>query len=625
MTLKRIILSSWCLFAVIIAVLAWSVYGVWAGAAARAEAQGKRYHSLLLATELRQTSQELTEYVREYAVTGKAVFADLYWAVANINTGDQERPQGREIAPGEKISLTELMRQAGFTEREFTLLKKADDLSIGLIELETEAINAVTGLFKDATGGYTIKGAPDKALASSLVFSDAYRDSINAIMKPVSEFQLLLNKRMDTALQIASANFQTSLVTLVAVIAAVLFGMGFFLLLLNLKIVKPILRCNSFAQSVAGGNLDSDLDYTHTNEIGSLAGSLRAMVATLRDRIVQSEEATARAEAQTELANKAVHAAEEAKKASEKAKGEGMRQAGDRLLTIADYARKASESLSSQILCANEGAVSQQQRLMGTSQAMDQLNLAVLEVARNISSTTDSADEARKTAVVGSQIVSELVEAISQVDANTSVLRASLSGLGEQADGIGRVMGVISDIADQTNLLALNAAIEAARAGEAGRGFAVVADEVRNLAAKSAQAAKETAALIENSSARVQAGSRIAERTNSNLEVAIGNARESTKLIELVASASNEQAMAISSISESVDQISSVIQSNSALSEQSAASAQEMSAQSILLHEIVDSFRLKDSGLYIGNGSALRDTQRYVDDDNKYFSNDSKY
>ena len=202
---------------------------------------------------------------------------------------------------------------------------------------------------------------------------------------------------------------------------------------------------------------------------------------------------------------------------------------------------------------------------------------------------------------------------------------AAMKAINESSGNITQIIKVIDDIAFQTNILALNAAVEAARAGQHGKGFAVVADEVRNLAAKSAQAAKETAALIEDSSARVQVGSRIAERTNSNLEVAIGNSRESTKLIELVASASTEQARAISAISESVDQISSVIQSNSALSEQSAASAQEMSAQSILLHEIVDSFRLKNSGIYIGNGSTLRDTQRYVDDDNKYFSNDGKY
>ena len=574
MTLKRIIFTAWCLFAIVLAVLAWSLHGVWAGAAARAEAQEKRHHSLLLATELQQTSQSLTEYVREYAVTGKSVFEDMYWKVANINIGAQERPQNSPIAPGKKIPLTELMHQAGFTEPEFALLKRAEDLSAALVDLETEAINAVKGLFKDEKGEFTIKGAPDKGLASSLVFSDNYRSSINSIMDPIIKFQSLLNQRMDKSLADASSGFQTALIILGGVLSMVMFGSCLFLLLLNLAVVNPILRCDTFAQSVAGGNFDSKLDYTSTTEIGSLAHSLRAMVRALRDRIVQSEEATASAKAQSELAEKAVLAAEEAQRTAERAKGEGMRQAGDRLLTLARDARNASESLSTQITCANEGAVTQQQRLMETAHAMDQLNQVVLEVARNISSTTDSADEARKTAVSGSQIVSDLVAAISKVDANTSVLRTSLGGLGEQADGIGRVMSVISDIADQTNLLALNAAIEAARAGEAGRGFAVVADEVRKLAEKTMQATGEVGTAVraiqdgarhnikemENTSGAVTNCTELAKSAGESLLSIVTIVQSTAEMINSIAVAAEEQSSTCEEITQTTEAINDVAQ-----------------------------------------------------------------
>ena len=235
--------------------------------------------------------------------------------------------------------------------------------------------------------------------------------------------------------------------------------------------------------------------------------------------------------------------------------------------------------------------------------------------------TNTNAENSEKAQLANNVTSSKLEDSINSMVEMIDAMKA----IDESSGNITQIINVIDAIAFQTNILALNAAVEAARAGQHGKGFAVVAEEVRNLAAKSAQAAKETAELIENSSSRVQAGNQIAERTNSNLEIAISNAKESTKLIELVASASAEQATAIFTISQSIDQISSVIQANSALSEQSAASAEEMSAQSMLLHQIVDGFKLKDSGLYIDGNSPFRRAHGYDDDKIDFSSNDGKY
>ena len=240
--------------------------------------------------------------------------------------------------------------------------------------------------------------------------------------------------------------------------------------------------------------------------------------------------------------------------------------AADKLEQVGGVVSSASTELSAQIEQSDRGAAESAQRLSEAATAMNEMNATVQEVAKNAGSASTASADTKEKAEAGAQVVAKAVHSIEQVHQMSLELKDDMTQLNEHAQDITRIMGVISDIADQTNLLALNAAIEAARAGEAGRGFAVVADEVRKLAEKTMAStndvgnaikaiqestAKSTAS-VDNAVAQIEEATGLANESGRALEEIVTTAETTADQVNAIATASEEQSAASEEINHSI-------------------------------------------------------------------------
>lgn len=218
--------------------------------------------------------------------------------------------------------------------------------------------------------------------------------------------------------------------------------------------------------------------------------------------------------------------------------------------------------------------------------SVEELTATIVEVSDDLKNSAAGAHHAR-------QLSEEAGQDVAANNSQMQSLMAAMKEISQTSHEIGKIIKTIDDIAFQTNILALNAAVEAARAGASGKGFAVVADEVRNLAGKSAEAAKNTTALIESTLSAIETGRTLTNGTADSLDRVVEKTHRVDEQVRQIAEDMEREAYAVQQIAAGVDQISAVVQTNSATAEESAAASEELAGQASLLKEQIGRFQLK--------------------------------
>ncbi|MGF1722482.1 methyl-accepting chemotaxis protein [Vibrio kyushuensis] len=392
--------------------------------------------------------------------------------------------------------------------------------------------------------------------ARGKVYFDKFRGQIAEFIS--IENTLMIERQ--AAAEGASSN--TNRTILVGMLMAIVLGVSVSWVILK-SITGPVSEVAKGLSALAKGDLTTTIIVDSQDELGQMAESY----------------------------NQAVHRTNRAMK--------------EVLSTTEDVAEGAKSITQANDSMVNE-LTDQADQVTQISSSIDQMSLSIQEVALKSAEATTSAQIAGVTANSGGEIVKNTIDGMNSIDDAVSASSNSVLELGKRGSKIGEIIGVINDIAEQTNLLALNAAIEAARAGEAGRGFAVVADEVRTLADRTTSATKEIAQSIEaiqsetqtavkgmeSGTAHVKEGLEMAQKAGVSLGEIVSGAQEVATMIDSIAAAAEEQSQASSEVSKNVESVSSVSRSANEQASVAAMSARELEQKSEELKALVYQFKV---------------------------------
>jgi len=398
--------------------------------------------------------------------------------------------------------------------------------------------------------------------SAQLSMGDA-RQKVNKLEEAMDELQTRKQKNAERLNLEGQALYEkTWIVMIILIIGAAVLGVAIGLYISRM-ITVPLGKVISVADSLAQGDLTVSIHSTNTDETGQLLNSIETMATNMRQMIATTVEISS-----------------------------GIASASNQLHSTAEQIATGAEEVAAQ---TNTVAT-----------ASEEMAATSTDIARNCSMAADASRLTAGAATEGTAVVNQTITGMNTIAERVKDSAATVSALGASSEQIGQIVGTIEDIADQTNLLALNAAIEAARAGEQGRGFAVVADEVRALAERTTKATREIGEMIkaiqndtkaavramEEGVHEVEKGTESSQRSGQALEEILGRINEVTMQINQIATAAEEQTATTSEVTTNIQQVTEIIHQSARGAEETASAASQLASQAQQLQDLVSKFRV---------------------------------